>query len=81
MAALNMRTAERVRAVMAAQKLTVADYAKQTDQSADMVSRRVNGKVEFTLSDIEEFADITGYSPLELLGDQFILHPVQEVAA
>lgn len=33
---------------MAARKISVADYAKQTNQSADVVSRRINGKVDLS---------------------------------
>ena len=81
MATLNARTAERIRAVMAVQRISVADYARQMNRSVDMASRLVNDKVEFTLSDLENFSDLTGYTPMELLDDQFVLHPSQEVAA
>lgn len=74
MTGLNETAASRIRAVMAAQRISVMDYAKQTDQSIDMVSRRVNGSVELSLGDIEKFATYTGYKPTDFLDDHFLLH-------
>ena len=58
---------------MAAQKISVADYAKQTGQSVDVVSRRINGKIDLSLTDVETFAKLTGYQPGDFLNDQFVL--------
>ena len=81
MTKLSEQAAARVRAVMAARKISVADYAKQTNQSADVVSRRINGKVDLSLTDIETFANLTGYQPSDFLNDQFVLGTQQEAVA
>lgn len=81
MTKLSEQAAARIRAVMAAQKISVADYAKQTNQSADVVSRRINGKVDLSLTDIEAFAKLTGYQPGDFLNDQFVLGVQQEAMA
>lgn len=77
---LSNQAAARIRAVMAAQKISVADYAKETNQSVDVVSRRINGKVDLSLKDIETFANLTGYQPGDFLNDQFILGTQEAVA-
>lgn len=81
MTKLSEQAAARIRAVMAARKISVADYAKQTGQSVDVVSRRINGKVDLSLTDIETFAKLTGYQPGDLLNDQFVLGVQQEAGA
>lgn len=81
MTKLSEQAAARIRAVMAARKISVADYAKQTGQSVDVVSRRINGKVDLSLTDIETFAKLTGYQPGDLLNDQFVLGVQQEAVA
>lgn len=81
MTKLSEQAAARIRAVMAAQKISVADYAKQTGQSVDVVSRRINGKVDLSLTDIETFANLTGYQPGDFLNDQFVLGAQQEAVA
>lgn len=81
MTKLSEQAAARIRAVMAARKISVADYAKQTNQSADVVSRRINGKVDLSLTDIETFAKLTGYQPGDFLNDQFVLGVQQEAMA
>ncbi len=53
---------------------------KQTNQSADVVSRRINGKVDLSLTDIEAFANLTGYQPSDFLNNQFILDDQKAVA-
>ena len=80
MTKLSEQAAARIRAVMAARKISVADYAKQTNQSADVVSRRINGKVDLSLTDIEAFANLTGYQPSDVLNNQFILDDQKAVA-
>ena len=75
MTKLSEQTAARIRAVMAARKISVADYAKQT-----VVSRRINGKVDLSLTDIETFAKLTGYQPGDFLNDQFVLGAQEAVA-
>lgn len=80
MTKLSEQAAARIRAVMAAQKISVADYAKQTGQSVDVVSRRINGKVDLSLTDVETFAKLAGYQPGDFLNDQFILDDQKAVA-
>lgn len=80
MTKLSEQAAARIRAVMAAQKISVADYAKQTGQSVDVVSRRINGKVDLSLADVETFANLTGYQPGDFLNNQFILDDQKAVA-
>lgn len=80
MTKLSEQAAARIRAVMAAQKISVADYAKQTGQSVDVVSRRINGKVDLSLADVETFAKLTGYQPGDFLNNQFILDDQKAVA-
>lgn len=70
---LNEKVCERFRAVMATQKLSVAEYAKKSHQSYDMASRRLNGKVDLTLGDLETMCDLTGYQPIEYLNESFVL--------
>ena len=81
MTKLSEQAAARIRAVMAAQKISVADYAKQTGQSVDVVSRRINGKVDLSLTDVETFAKLTGSQPGDFLNDQFVLGAQQEAVA
>ena len=81
MTKLSEQAAARIRAVMAAQKISVADYAKQTGQSVDVVSRRINGKVDLSLTDVETFAKLTGYQPGDFLNDRFVLGAQQEAVA
>ncbi|KAB8289346.1 hypothetical protein DSM100688_0426 [Bifidobacterium ramosum] len=76
---LNERMAERARAIMAAQGISVATYAEKTGQSVDMASRRLNGNVTFSLTDVEKFAKLTGYKPVELIDDEFVLKPTHSV--
>ena len=77
MTKLSEQAAARIRAVMAARKISVADYAKQSNQSADVV---INGKVDLSLTDIEAFANLTGYQPSDFLNNQFILDDQKAVA-
>lgn len=77
---LNERTASRARAILAAQHLSISDYAERTGQSFDQASRRLNGRVEFSLTDIERFATLTGYKPAELVDDEFVLKPAPALA-
>lgn len=80
MAKLNEKAAARIRAVMAAEKISVSDYAARTNQSVDVVSSRINGRVELSLGDIETFAKLTGYKPSDFLSEQFILNTNQQEA-
>ena len=47
----------------------------------DVVSRRINGKVDLSLTDVETFAKLTGYQPGDFLNDQFVLGAQQEAVA
>lgn len=41
-----------------------------------MASRRLNCKSRFTLHDVHKFSELTGYSPVDLVDDEFVLKPV-----
>ena len=72
---LNDKVASRIRAVMGAERISVADYAKALGQSQDMPSRRVNGIVELKLGEIECFAKLAGYDYHDFFDDVFSLKP------
>lgn len=72
---LNDTVAARIRAVMGAKKISVADYAKALGQSQDMTSRRINGSVELKLGEIECFAKLAGYSYRDFFNDTFEIKP------
>lgn len=76
---LNERMAERARAILASQNISINAYAAKTGQSVDKASRRINGTVAFSLVDVEKFAEMTGYKPAELIDDEFILKPASMV--
>lgn len=78
--ALEKRFTDRARAVLAAQGISVSEYAARTGQSFDMASRRLNGRAKVSITDLAHFAEVTGYSPTELLDDEFTLHPVAALA-
>jgi transcriptional regulator with XRE-family HTH domain len=77
---LSETVAARIRAVMAARQLGLSDISEFLNMSSDAVSRRLNGKVEFSLSEIEKFAFATGYSPSDFLASSFSLIPVWQAA-
>lgn len=72
--------AARIRAVMAARKLNLADISGFLGLSKDAVSRRLNGRAEFSLSQIERFAYATGYKPSDFLENTFSLFEVGEAS-
>lgn len=72
---LEKRFTDRARAVLAAQSISVTEYAKRTGQTFDMASKRLNGVAKVSITDLDNFAKLTGYKPCELLEDEFVLHP------
>lgn len=68
---INDMASARIRAVMAAQNISVAKVAEVWHQSVDMASRRINGTVELKLGEIDAFAANTGYKPIDFLADRF----------
>ncbi|MDF7641467.1 hypothetical protein PT279_07705 [Bifidobacterium sp. ESL0784] len=68
---LSKTVASRLRALMGAQRIRVAELSRAWGQSADMTSRRLNGDVEIRLGEIGIFAQLTGYRPDEFLADRF----------
>lgn len=40
-----------------------------------MASKRLNGVAKVSITDLDNFAKLTGYKPCELLEDEFVLHP------
>ncbi|KAB5608381.1 hypothetical protein [Bifidobacterium jacchi] len=73
--ALETRFTDRARAVLASQGISVSEYAEKTGQTFDMASRRLNGKVKVSITDLANFAELTGYDPCEFLEDEFVLKP------
>lgn len=71
---------ERARAVLASQGMTVSAYAERTGQTFDMAQKRLSGKIRFSITDLARFAEVTGYKPSELLGDEFVLKPSSALA-
>lgn len=78
MSKLEIRAADRARAILAAQNISVSEYAERTGQSFDMASRRLNRKARITITDIDNLAKLTGYSPTEFIADEFVLKTPQE---
>lgn len=74
---LETRLVQRARAILAAQGISISDYAAHTNQSPDMASRRLNGKAKFTVTDLDNLAKLTGYTPIELLDESFVLKPTR----
>ena len=64
---LNNRALTRIRAVVGVKKLSTTAVAAMWNQSIDMATRRLNGKVELKLSEIEAFARNTGFEPIDFL--------------
>lgn len=77
---LNQIVAARIRAVMASQKLTAATVAESLGYSRYAMSSRLTGKVDFSLSDIDRFSKLTGYSPSDLTSEQFNLVTLSKAA-
>lgn len=73
---LEERFTQRARAILAAQGITISEYAAKTGQSFDMASKRLNNKAKISITDLSNFAALTGYSPTELLDDEFVLKPL-----
>lgn len=78
---LSSTVAARIRAVSAAKKLTIANVAGFLNISVDAAKRRLRGDVEFSLSQVEAFAQSTGYQAEEFLDPQFVLASSQELTA
>lgn len=78
---LNEIVASRVRAVIGAQSIQMPAVANAWHQSIDMASRRVNGKVELKLKEIEAFAELTGYQPLDFFGPHFDIRIASPILA
>ncbi|MCT6836115.1 MAG: helix-turn-helix transcriptional regulator [Bifidobacteriales bacterium] len=68
---LSQTVASRLRAVMGAQRIRVAELSRVWGQSVDMTSRRLNGDVEIRLGEIGVFAKLTGYRPEDFLAERF----------
>lgn len=81
---LNDMVASRIRAILSSRHLTFADYANQIGMGLGAICRRLNGDVPITLTDLAEFAKSTGYTPAELVADEFVLKqspsPAREAA-
>lgn len=67
-------TAQRIRAVRAAEKLGVNDVARILGITRDAASLRLNGKTPFSLKEVALFAEATGYDSADFISDTFTLH-------
>lgn len=70
--------AQRVRAVQAANHLTVEETAKALRLSRNAAGQRLNGRHPFSLKELDLFAQATGYSREDFLADDFMLHAAPE---
>lgn len=77
---LQQTVAARVRAVMAARKLDLTDVSGPLGISTNALSRRLNGRVSFSIAEIEKLAHILGYSPSDFLAASFTIVPVSKAA-
>lgn len=66
--ALKERVAEEVRVLMTRHRIKQSDLASVLRISQGQVSARLNGRVEFTVSELEAVARYFGVSPAALLG-------------
>ena len=74
---LNSIVADRFRAVLSSQHISITEYAELTGQSRDAANRRVNGTIPLTLADLYDFSKVSGYEPYELLKPEFVLKPTR----
>lgn len=65
---LNSRVASEVRALKGRYAMTQHQVAEILGISQSQVAKRLNGKIPFTLDDIQRLADFFGIDPAELLG-------------
>lgn len=77
---LQQTVAARVRAVMAARQLDLADISEPLGLSNDALSRRLNGRVGFSIRDIEGISQLLGYEPAEFFADSFEIIPMRRAA-
>lgn len=77
---LTAEVAARVRAVIAARGLTRAEVSESLGISRYALTQRLSGRVGFSLSDLEHFADLTGYKADDFLADKFVIIPISTAA-
>ena len=68
------RTTARLRAILGAQRITITDFAKQLGVNRTYVSTRLNDNVALSTSDLQLFSTALGYSPEEIISENFRLH-------
>lgn len=73
---LTDRISSNVRAVLAANHITMTDLAKRIGKRSTYVITRLNGIVEISTNDLQAFATELGYTPEELVSEPFTLHPI-----
>jgi len=72
------RTTARIRAILAAKKLTVTGFAKILGVDRKYVDTRINDRVELPTRDLARFSKALGYKPEELIAEDFRLHEQPE---
>lgn len=73
--ALKKRVAEEVRVLMTRRRVKQSDLAAVLHVTQPQISQRLNGRVEFTVSELETLARYFGVSPAELLGEGYHRSP------
>lgn len=73
---LNQKVAQELNALRGRYGRTQADLAAAIDVSQSQMSKRLKGRVPFTLNDIERFAAYFGIKASDLLGYAESPHPV-----
>lgn len=72
---LKERVAEEVRVLMTRHHVRQADLAAVLNVKQPQISARLNGRVEFTVSELDLLARYFGVSPVELLGGVMTVPP------
>lgn len=70
----NSRTATRLRAIIGAQRINLTRMAEQTGKTRGYIDTRLRCITPLTMDDLDLFSDYLGYTPDELIAEQFILH-------
>lgn len=77
---LQETVAERIRAVIAAKRLRCSVVSDSLGISPTALSHKLNGSSAFSVAEIERFAAITGYKPVDFIAESFALIPLIKAA-
>lgn len=69
----NRRTAARLRAIINAQRVNLNDMADKTGTTRGYIDVRLRLLTPINLTDLKSFGNYLGYTPDELLADDFTL--------